>query len=225
MELFILFVLLINSSMDVTYNYSVMLRSFTVIPIIRIIGLLIPSMDIQPIYWFIILSVPLFVAAYLIMKSQGLSIKHVGLTWGNKKVQLVIALTGIILGIIEYIILKPTPLIVGNDFIILIFASIILIISTGLAEELLFRGIIQKNAENVFGSVIGLLYSTILFTTLYLGWNSFNDLIFILIVTLFYGYAYQKTRSIVGISISHGITNSFLFLIMPLYAPLIFHLI
>jgi hypothetical protein len=224
-EMVILFALLLNSSLDVSYNYAVMLRSMMVLPLIRIIGLSIPLMQIQPLYWFPIIAVPLFAAVYTIMKAQGLTRKHVGLVWGNKKIQFLIALSGIFLGTIEYTILQPKPLIAVLDPVTLISASIILIISTGLAEELLFRGIIQKNAENVFGTAAGLLYTAFLFTALHIGWNSFPDLIFVFSVAIFYGYTFQKTRSIVGITLSHGISNTFLFLIVPFFATTLFHII
>ena len=107
----ILFALLLNSSLDVSYNYAVMLRSMMVLPLIRIIGLSIPLMQIQPLYWFPIIAVPLFAAVYTIMKTQGLTRKHVGLVWGNKKIQFLIALSGMFLGTIEYTILQPKPLI------------------------------------------------------------------------------------------------------------------
>ena len=224
-EMGILFALLLNSSLNVSYNYSVMLRSMMILPMIRVIGLTIPLMQIQTLYWFPIIAVPLFAAVYTIMKSQGLTRKHVGIIWGNKKIQFLIALTGIFLGTIEYTILQPKPLIAVLNPVTLISASIILIISTGFAEELLFRGIIQKNAENVFGTIAGLLYTALLFTALHIGWNSFNDLIFVFSVALFYGYSFMKTRSIVGITFSHGISNVFLFLIIPFYASTLYHLI
>ena len=224
-EAVILMALLVNSSINVSHNYAVLLRSMMALPMIRIIGLSIPLMQIQPLYWFPIIALPLFAASYTIMKNQGLTSQHIGLIWGNKKLQFLIALTGIFLGTIEYIILQPKPLIGVLNPVNLITASIILIVSTGLAEELLFRGIIQKNAENTFGIVIGLLYTAVLFTALHIGWDNFYDLIFVFSVAMFYGYAFQKTRSIVGITLSHGISNSFLFLIIPFYAPLLFHFI
>ncbi len=223
LETVILFALLLNSSFNVSYNFSVLLRSMMILPMIRIIGLSIPLMQIQPLYWFPIIAIPLFAAVYTIMKSQGLTRKHVGLIWGNKKIQFLVALTGIFLGTIEYIILQPKPLIATLDPITLITASIILIVSTGLAEELLFRGILQKNAENVYGMAMGLLYTSLLFTALHIGWNSFYDLIFVFSVALFYGYTFQKTRSIVGVTLTHGLSNTFLFLIIPFYAPVLFH--
>lgn len=225
LETVILFTLLLNSSLDVSYNYSMMLRSMMALPMIRIIGLSIPLMQIQPLYWFPIIAIPLFAATYTIMKSQGLTKEHIGLIWGNKTLQFFIALSGILLGIIEYIILQPKPLIGVFNPVNLIIASVILIVSTGLAEELLFRGILQKNAENVFGTILGLIYTSLLFTALHIGWDSFYDLIFVFSVAIFYGYVFQRTRSIWGITLSHGLSNTFLFLVMPFYAPLILNLL
>jgi membrane protease YdiL (CAAX protease family) len=218
----ILFALLFNSSMKTSYNFSVLLRSMMALPIIRIIGLSIPLMQIDPLYWFPIISIPLFAASYAIMRAQGLSLKNVGFVWGNIPFQLVIAFTGVFLGTLEFFILEPKPLIATFNLQNLLFASIILIISTGLAEEILFRGIIQKNAQNVFGVALGLLYTALLFTALHIGWNSFYDLVFVFVVALFYGYVFYKTRSIFGITLSHGISNTFLFLILPFYAPLVY---
>jgi membrane protease YdiL (CAAX protease family) len=192
------------------------------LPIIRIIGLSIPLLQIPTLYWFPIIAIPLFATSYTIIKAQGLNRRNVGLIWGNLPLQLLIASTGILLGCIEYTILQPKPLIPVLNLETLIFASIILIISTGFAEELLFRGILQKNSQNVLGPLYGLLYTALLFTALHIGWNSIYDLIFVFIVGLFYGIAFYKTKSILGTTLSHGISNTFLFLIVPFYAPLLY---
>ena len=195
------------------------------LPIIRIIGLSIPLLQIPPLYWFPIIAVPLFATSYTIIRAQGLSRRDVGLILGNIPVQFLIAITGIFLGTFEYLILQPKPLIPTQNLETLLFASIILIISTGLAEELLFRGILQKNAQNVLGPLYGLLYTALLFTALHIGWNSIYDLIFVFSVGLFYGYAFYKTKSIIGVTFSHGISNTFLFLIVPFYAPILYSLL
>ncbi len=218
LETVILFALLIHSSIHESYNFSTLLRSMMILPMIRIIGLTIPIMQIQQLYWFPIIAIPLFAASYTLMRTQKLNRKKMGLVLGNIPVQITIALSGVILGFIEYLILKPQPLIFSFNLETVLIASVILIISTGFAEELLFRGILQKNAENVFGKIFGLLYASILFTALHIGWNSILDLLFVLGVAMFYGYAFQKTRSLFGVTLSHGLSNTFLFLIMPFIA-------
>lgn len=217
----ILFALLINSSVTHSTKFAYLLRSMMILPMIRIIGLTIPLMQVSELYWFPVIAVPLFAASFVLIRSQKLTRKKVGLVLGKIPIQLTIALSGVILGFIEYLILKPQPLISSFNLEAVLFGALILIISTGFAEELLFRGILQKNAEKILGNLWGLLYVAILFTALHIGWNSTLDLLFVFGVALFYGYTFQKTGSIFGITLSHGISNSFLFLIMPFIFPIL----
>ncbi|RJS48534.1 MAG: hypothetical protein CIT03_07515 [Methanobacterium sp.] len=212
---FILFGLLINSSLSTNYTFTNLLRSMMALPMIRIVGLSIPILNIPALYWFPIISIPLFAASVVIIRSQKLTLKSVGLVWGKLPLQLLVALTGVGLGLTEYLILRPDPLIPVFNLYYLLLGSSFIIISTGLAEELLFRGIIQKNAENIFGGLMSVLYVSLLFTSLHIGWESILDLIFVFSVSMFYGFVFYKTRSIFGITLSHGISNSFLFLVFP----------
>ncbi|MGB9980664.1 lysostaphin resistance A-like protein [Methanobacterium sp.] len=223
MHTIILFALLINSSVTHSTKFSYLLRSMMILPMIRIIGLTIPLMQVNELYWFPVIAIPLFAASFTLIKSQKLTWKKVGLILGSIPLQLTIALSGVVLGFTEYLILKPQPLISSFNLETVLFGALILIISTGFAEELLFRGILQKNAEKILGKLFGLLYVSILFTALHIGWNSFLDLIFVFGVAIFYGYTFQKTGSLFGITLSHGISNSFLFLIMPFIFPLLMH--
>lgn len=221
MHISILSILLIHSSMEKSYTFSNLLRCMMLVPIIRILGLTIPLMQLKSLYWFPVISIPLFAALFTIIKTQKINRKNLGLTLGNSPLiitiplQLLIAATGIIIGFIEYQILHPDPIIPYFNIGSVIVAGIILLISTGFIEELLFRGIIQKNSQNIIGTGFGILYTSLIFTSLHISWNSIFDLILVLGVSLFYGYMFQKTESLVGITLSHGISNSVLFLIMP----------
>lgn len=219
----ILSTLLINSSLTESKGFSNLLRSMMILPMIRIIGLSMPVMQVNPLYWFPVISIPLFAASVILMRNQKLSRREIGLVLDNMPVQLSVALSGVFLGIIEYLILKPQPLISSFTLETVLYAGAILIISTGFAEELLFRGILQTNAEKLTGKVYGLVYTSLLFTALHVGWNSIIDLTFVFGVAMFYGYVFSKTRSLFGITFSHGISNSFLFLIMPFLFQYLFY--
>ncbi|NYB52793.1 MAG: CPBP family intramembrane metalloprotease [Methanobacteriaceae archaeon] len=211
----ILFALLVNAAMVESLDFSNLLRSMMPIPIIRIVGLSIPMMQIKPLYWFPIVAIPLFAASIAIMRSQNLTLEEVGLILGKLPLQLLIATTGFITGIIEFMILRPDPLISQFTPLLLIGGFFILLIATGLAEELLFRGILQTNTMKMIGPAFGLIYTSLVFTTMHIGWIYFADLVFVFSVAMFYGYAFIKTRSILGITLAHGISNSMLFLVMP----------
>jgi hypothetical protein len=215
----ILFILLVNAAMVESEDFSNLLRSMMPIPIIRIVGLSIPMMQIKPLYWFPIVAIPLFAASIVIMRRQNLSLKDVGVFMGdyrdNYRVQFFIAITGFFTGIIEFFILRPDPLIAQFTPVLLIGGFIVLLLSTGLAEELLFRGILQKNTMKLIGPAWGLLYTSLIFTTMHIGWIYFADLVFVFSVAMFYGFCLIKTKSIIGITMAHGISNSMLFLVMP----------
>ena len=215
----ILFILLVNASMVESEDFSNLLRSMMPIPIIRIVGLSIPMMQIKPLYWFPIVAIPLFAASIVIMRRQNLTLRDVGMFMGdyrdNYRVQFLIAITGFFTVIIEFFILRPDPLIAQFTPALLIGGFIVLLLSTGLAEELLFRGILQKNTMKLIGPAWGLLYTSLIFTTMHIGWIYFADLVFVFSVAMFYGFCLIKTKSIVGITMAHGISNSMLFLVMP----------
>ncbi|MBC7129983.1 CPBP family intramembrane metalloprotease, partial [Candidatus Bathyarchaeota archaeon] len=155
-------------------------------------------------------------AAATLIKVQGLRPHEVGLTLEKPLVQAVIPFTGIPLGIIEYQILKP-PILASNlpinQWIALALA---IIFSTGFVEELVFRGIIQNSAIQALGTKTGLLGASIIFAALHIGWYSIPDLVFVFSAGLFFGILVLKTRSILGVSLSHGIVNILLFMILPI---------
>ncbi len=219
LEFIILFALLVTSSIPESYNFSNLLRSMMILPLIRIIRLTLPVTQANLLSLFIVIAFLLFVTSVTIVRTQKLNRKNIGLILGNIPVQIIIALSGFLLGFIEYMILRPQALISSFTLESVLIGSIILTISTGFAEELLFRGILQKNAENVLGNIYGVIYASILFMVFHIGWYSSLDVLFVFGVSMFYGYIFQKTRSLFGITLSHGICNSVLYLIMPFTFP------
>ena len=96
-------------------------------------------------------------------------------------------------------------------------ASVILMVSTGFAEELIFRGVIQRASIQALGR-FGLLYVAILFAVLHIGYGSIPDLILVFTVALLFGWVAEATWSLLGVTLAHGLTNIVLFLVMPFLA-------
>ncbi|RZB29163.1 MAG: uncharacterized protein AEth_01420 [Candidatus Argoarchaeum ethanivorans] len=187
-------------------------------PLIRIASLYTPLSSFHFIHWFLILSIPLFSCAFTIILVQHLHAQDIGLVFNFRKlhIQLAIASTGILFGIIEYFILHPHPLVIDLSFRSLAAPILIMFVCTGFLEEMIFRGIIQHNAVKYFNDNIGIFFTATLFAVMHIGNLSLIDVVFVFFVGYFYGYAVKFTRSIIGVSISHGLTNIILFLIMPL---------
>ena len=199
-------------------NSSYLFMSIALVPLIRIISLYAPLSKFYFLQWFPILSIPLFFAAFLLILFQHLDEQDVGLVFKSRQIPLLLAIacTGIPFGFIEYFILMPNPLILELSFRSLISPIIIMMICTGFAEELVFRGIIQHNAIRYFNSGLGIFFATALFAVMHIGNWSLLDVVFVFFVGYFYAYVVKFTGSIIGVSISHGLANVVLFLIMPL---------
>ena len=81
------------------------------LPLIEIISLNLIAITIQPIYWLAIATVPVSIAIIILMKNQLINRKKAKLIIGNLPLQLVISLTGVAIGVIEYNIIHPTAII------------------------------------------------------------------------------------------------------------------
>jgi membrane protease YdiL (CAAX protease family) len=188
------------------------------VPLIRIVSLTSPLAEFSYIQWFSILAVILYagiVASIRLlkpdMKSLGIRLparRHLPLEAG-------VALFGFVLGYIEWHILRPNSLIQTLDARNLAAPIIILFVSTGLMEELLFRGMLQRYAGEAMGWLPGIIFVSLLFAVLHTGWESWADVVFVGSVGLLYSFVVRRTGSLLGVAISHGITNTMLFLIMP----------
>ena len=191
--------------------------SIALAPLIRIISLYAPLSKFYFLQWFLILSIPLFFAAILLILFQHLTEQDIGLILKLRqfRLQLAIIFTGIPFGCIEYFILKPNPLIDELSFRSLFAPVLIMLVCTGFTEELLFRGIIQHNAIKYFNPGLGIFFTTVLFAVMHIGNLSLLDVVFVFFIGYFYGYAVKFTGSIIAASISHGLTNVILFLVLP----------
>jgi membrane protease YdiL (CAAX protease family) len=65
----------------------------------------------------------------------------------------------------------------------------------------------------------GLVYTAVIFAVLHMGYQSWLDLIFVITVALFFGWVVQRSGSILGVTLAHGLINISLFLVFPFLLP------
>lgn len=192
--------------------------SIALMPLIRIISLSLPLTNFTLSYWFLFTSIPLFGAAYFVMRLLSLSWEEIGVHRRGLPRQLAVALLGFGLGYAEYLILHPEPLISELTLAQFWWPALILLMSTGFLEELIFRGIFQNTAVEILGRALGITYVALFFAVFHVGYQSIADVIFVLAVGLLFGWIVLRTKSIIGVTLAHGLTNIMLFLIMPFVA-------
>ena len=183
-------------------------------PLIRILSLSMPLGQISVVYWYAIIAVPLLAGALAVARTLNLSRSELGLSIGHLRVQVVVGLAGFLFGITEYLILRPAPLIESPSLWEALLPGLILLVGTGFVEELIFRGILQAATRASLGRW-NIVYVSVLFAVLHLGYHSALDVAFVFAVGLLFGVVVRWTGSLVGVTISHGITNITLFLVAP----------
>jgi uncharacterized protein len=215
----VLIALLIHAaSLSDHVGYPILV-ALLIAPLIRLLSLALPLFLVDQKYWYLIVSVPLFVACFFCMRLLRFSLSEVGFNLKHLPYQLITAFMGIGFGYIEFSILRPEPLVKDVTAINLLIACFSLFIGTGLLEELAFRGIMQRAAEKSLGIKGSLLFSAIVFTVLHIGWQSVIDLAFVFAAGIWWGYVFYRTRSLVGIILAHTFTNIMLFILLPLALP------
>jgi uncharacterized protein len=217
MHILLFFGLIIYSSLAKGIMPQKFLLTLALAPLIRILSLSMPLGEFSQIYWYAIVSIPLFFATLVVMRKAKLHSSEVGFKIGNLPFQLLIMLTGFLFGITEYYILQPEPLISVFDWKIMILPAAILFFCTGFMEEFVFRGVMQKVACNAIGDGTGLIFLALIFTAMHIGYLSLPDIALVFVVGLFFGIVVNKTGSILGVTLSHGITNIMLYLIAPFF--------
>ncbi len=190
------------------------LLSLALAPLVRIVSLAIPLGQLPQVWWYPIIYAPLLAAALITMRITGISRRTVGLTPGRIWVQLGIAASGLVFGVLEYLILRPNPMISHLSWQTVLFPAFVLVVTTGFVEELTFRGVMQQAAWPRFGWW-GIGYVSIVFAVLHMGFFSWLDVAFVFAIAMTFGWIVKRTGSLMGVTLAHGITNAILYLIAP----------
>ena len=131
------------------------------------------------------------------------------------KYSLIGLVIGILLGIGEYFILRPAPAFPSFEVKYLFRDMIYMFLFVGIAEELLFRGLIQRDLMRAFGWKRALLAASVLFAVMHLTWRSIPELGFVFIAGLILGGLYLRTKSLVAPIVAHGVNNVILVSVVP----------
>ena len=208
----ILITLILHSTFNPNEAQRDLWLALGLVPLIRIVSIVISVAELTVITQYILIGVLALLGIYTVARHLKYSFDDIGLNGRYFWSQILTEVTGIGLGVIDYLILKPKPLAAGS-FVQLIFPGLVLLIFTGFMEELAFRGVLQR-AAGALGSR-GWLSIALVYALLQIGKGSLLHIVFTLGVALYFGFVVQKTKSVIGVSMAHGLLNIMLFLVMP----------
>ena len=216
----ILFALLVHAALLLTADpdFSKLLIALIIAPLIRILSLSMPVAQFSYIAWFSIISIPVYITIFTCVYLQRIKPQDIALALPKLKhlpLEFVAILFAFPFGILEYYVLKP-GILVEPRLEALIVPVLIMVVCTGFLEELAFRGLMQYHATRTMGFA-GIIFISVLFGSLHIGNLTLFDVLLAGSVGFIYSLVVQKTGSLYGVSISHGIINTILFLIAPAY--------
>jgi len=150
---------------------------------------------------------------------KNLDLKEISGHWpGKDKIFLYAGLgvaTGVFTGLAEYLVLRVAPAHTAFGVRELLQNLFYMLFFVGLGEELLFRGLIQKDLARLFGWRWGLFGTVVLFSIMHLTWRSVPELFFVFAAGLVFGWLYLKTKSLFLPVLVHGINNTLLVAVYP----------
>jgi membrane protease YdiL (CAAX protease family) len=188
-------------------------------PLIRILSLSMPLAPVPQIYWYLLIYGPLLAATIIVMLNTGLGPGDVGLVSKGWPLQTILGIVlGLGLGVLEYTILRPVPLASSFTLSGVLMPAVILTLTSGFVEELIFRGVMQTLSDRVMG-LWSVLYVSLIFAVLYIGHYSMLDVALVFLVALLFTAMVKKSGSLVGVTLAHGIANSMLYCVMPFILP------
>lgn len=211
--LFILISLLILSYFKYNEFVHSLYLALTLIPLIRIISVSLPLQGLPSVLGLVLVSVPLFIAGAMVARMVGLTHTELGFRFRRLHYQFLIALLGLPLGFIESLIAKPIIINTQATSQEILIAVSVLILCVGLLEEFIFRGILFNVALEVLGDKKAVFLTSLLYATLTISGQSILNVIYAFMISLLFCRIVAWQKSIIGVSLAHGLINVLPYLI------------
>ena len=192
--------------------------ALALVPLLRLLSLTMTVGDVPATARYAVVGAPLLAATLLAVHLGPFRNVAPRLSAWSWRVEAPIGLAGVPLGLGAFAVAgSPDGLVDGGDWGRLALGAAILLVFTGLAEELLFRGVIQEGLTRVLGGA-GPAAAALLFGCTYLAAGPAAYAGFVTAVGFGFGWVVRRTDSLLGVSVAHGLMNVGLLLVWPLVA-------
>lgn len=191
------------------------LVGLSLVPLAGILMLALPVDPVDPALWAPMAIVPLLLAVRRTAERLALHREDLGIVAGRGRLQLLVACTGVPLGLLAAVVLDPAPLQPAPDGWAAIAAAAIAVgVFVGAAEELLLRGLLQPLLVRAVGPR-GLAWTAVVSASMYAG--SRSPAIVAAAAGVAYGFCRvrQRTGSIAGVAAAHGLLVAGALVIWP----------
>ena len=191
------------------------------IPLLRMISMAMPVGLIPPLYRYPMVGIPLLASVGIILRETKIPWSQIGLQWPRirKSEQvwenILIAMTGIPLGLMGYYFADPIPLVTDFGWGEVTASIMVVILYVAILEEMVFRGMLLTTLQNTFGQ-IGILIASILYTLMFASYHSIEGIILMGFSSLLYSWHVLESRSILAATVSHTLMIVGMLIIWPI---------
>lgn len=206
-------------------------QAFMLLSIMRVLNLGMPRFTELTLYWMLMVYAPIILICFMLIRDEArgfgdylkgakrffnISSRTPGWKSYYLPIGIIIALA---LANFEFEVLSQSmsdlrlvpDLSLGSLF--LLFS--VMVFFVGLGEELVFRYILQTRLETSVGVIGAILITSLAFSVMHAGYESYLYLIYVFFVSLVLGFIYHRTKSLAFVSLIHGTLNFFLFSLLP----------
>lgn len=195
-------------------------QAFLLLPIFRLVNLSIPIFLKVNIYSFVFIYASLAMSAIIAITHQNVVFETKRDTFRKIWIYLPFSvLVALVFAEAEYMLIGARPLIPNISHVNLLELIVIMIFVVGLVEELIFRAILQTRLEEFLGPAAGILLVSLLFGVMHSGYGTPYEMGLTFLLGCFLGYCFYKTRCLPLVIMINGLTNVFLFGIIPNLGP------
>lgn len=130
-------------------------------------------------------------------------------------IQTLIILVSFPLSVIAYVLLMPGEALVSANWINLAAGILVLVVFNAAMEEVIFRWIIRRGCQKLFG-LKGIIGSSFIFAIMGIGFLSPAYFLFLWAVGLLFDWSVHKTQTIIGVVIAHSVISINILIVLPL---------
>lgn len=192
-----------------------LLSVFALVPLFRLLNLTIPAFVASVVYHHLLVFGLLLPPTYLVARSAKHIDVHPGLWMGCLFVIPGIAL-GAAIGYLNLLLFESGRGLPSSMDTSLLGITIAAVVLVAVIEELLFRGLLQRVLAAQIGPLAGIVLAAALYGMMYAPYGIPIQLLFGGVFGLLLGVIYERTNSLLLISIIHGMASVVLLNLVPL---------
>ncbi|MBO3754893.1 MAG: CPBP family intramembrane metalloprotease [Candidatus Brockarchaeota archaeon] len=159
----------------------------------------------------------ILIGLILYLTYRGIPARGVRISLGGHSVGLQLGAgfgVGAILGVVEYFVLRPGPILVGVGFFqMLTYIVVVLAVMVGVVEEVLFRGLLQGSLERIMPGWQAIGVASVMFGLMHVGWMNPLEVLLAYGAGVVFGCMAMVTDSLIAPITAHGFGNLVLYLI------------